>query len=273
MVVPYFPERRESIERMKIVFLGATQFSRELLLHLLNNQIKPDRLFTIPQEFNISYSDTKVKNYNFANLPEIAAQHNIPCYEVESTTGKRITDYYDDLVALQPDVILVMGWYYMVPKKIRDIAKHGTWGIHASLLPKYAGGAPLVWAIINGEKETGVSLFKLDEGVDDGDIIAQQVIPIAFEDSIKEVYAKATEASKEILLNALQHIETIKFIPQDKSKIEVWPQRKPEDGQIDLSWPAERIYNFIRAQASPYPGAFIKTDDGNKIIVEKARLG
>lgn len=258
---------------MKIVFLGATQFSRELLLHLLSNDIKPERLFTIPREFNISYSDTKVRNYNYANLPEIAAQYGIACYEVESTTGKRINDYYDDLAALQPDVILVMGWYYMVPKKIRDIARYGTWGIHASLLPKYAGGAPLVWAIINGEKETGVSLFKLDDGVDDGDIIAQQVIPIAFEDSIQEVYAKVTEASKGILVSALQNIETIKFIPQDKSKIEVWPQRKPEDGEIDLSWPAERIYNFIRAQSPPYPGAFIKTADGTKIIIEKAKLG
>ena len=116
---------------MKIIFLGATQFSKELLLHLLNNKITPKRIFTIPQEFNISYSDTKVTNYNFANLSNIAAQHNIPCYQVESTTGKRITDYYDELAALQPDVILVMGWYYMVPKKIRDIAKFGSWGIHA----------------------------------------------------------------------------------------------------------------------------------------------
>jgi methionyl-tRNA formyltransferase len=258
---------------MKIIFLGATQFSKELLLHLLNNKITPKRIFTIPQEFNISYSDTKVTNYNFANLSNIAAQHNIPCYQVESTTGKRITDYYDELAALQPDVILVMGWYYMVPKKIRDIAKFGSWGIHASLLPKYAGGAPLVWAIINGEKETGVSLFKLDDGVDDGDIIAQQVIPIAIEDSIKEVYEKATTASKEILVTALQNIEKVIFIPQDKTKIEVWPQRKPEDGKIDLSWPAEQIYNFIRAQASPYPGAFITTTDGKKIIIEKAKLG
>jgi methionyl-tRNA formyltransferase len=255
---------------MKIVFLGATDFSRELLLHLLDNNLSIARLFTIPEEFSISYSETKVKNYNFSNLHAIASEHGIPCYEVESATGKRITDYYDELQALQPDVILVMGWYYMVPKKIRELARYGTWGIHASLLPKYAGGAPLVWAIINGETETGVSLFKLDDGVDDGDIIAQEKITIAVEDSIREVYAKATAASKKILLNALQHIDTVQFVPQDKSAIEVWPQRKPEDGEIDLSWPAERIYNFIRAQAPPYPGAFIRTADGKKIIIEKA---
>lgn len=258
--------------KMKIVFLGATAFSRELLGHLLENGIKPVQLFTIPEEFSISYSEGKVKNYNYANLHELAAQAGIPSADVESTSGKRLTDYYDELKTLEPDVILVMGWYYMVPKKIRELARYGAWGIHASLLPRYAGGAPLVWAIINGEKETGVSLFRLDDGVDDGDIIAQQAFPIAEDDSIKEVYAKATEASKKILLKALQNAGDIVFHPQDKNAIEVWPQRKPEDGEIDLDWPAEKIYNFIRAQSPPYPGAFIKTANGDKIYIDKARL-
>jgi len=257
---------------MKIVFLGATNFSSELLKHLLDNALKIERVFTIPQEFSISYSDKKVRNYNYANLHELAGQYNIPCHEIESGEGKRITDYYDELIALQPDVILVLGWYYMVPKKIRDTARYGAWGIHASLLPKYAGGAPLVWAIINGETETGVTLFKLDDGVDDGDIIAQQKIPISYTDTIREVYAKATEASKAILFNTLTNSSDIRFTSQDKSKIEIWPQRSPDDGEIDLDWPAEKIYNFIRAQAPPYPGAFIRTADGKKIIIEKAAM-
>lgn len=273
MVVPHLPQRGKSImEKLKIVYLGATSFSKEILTFLIENGINIEMIFTIPEEFGISYSDTKVKNYNYVNLHEFAAKHNITCNEIESKTGKKITDYYDGLVQMQPDVILVMGWYYMVPKKIRDVAKYGTWGIHASLLPKYAGGAPLVWAIINGEKETGVTLFRLDDGVDDGDIIEQKSFAILKEESIREVYAKATAASKEILLHALNNIESIQFIPQDKSKIEVWPQRKPADGEIDLNWDADRIYNFIRAQAPPYPGAFIKTADGKKIIIEKARI-
>lgn len=240
-------------------------------MHLLNNQFNIERLFTIPEEFTISYSSKKVRNYNFANLKALANEYKITCYELESTTN-RITDYYDELISLQPDVILVMGWYHMVPKKIRDIAKYGAWGIHASLLPKYAGGAPLVWAIINGEKETGVTLFRLSDGVDDGDIIEQQTIPISFEETISDVYDKVTVASKEILLHTLQNISEVKFSPQDKTIVQTWPQRKPEDGEIDLTWPAEKIYNFIRAQSPPYPGAFIKTADGRKIIIEKAKL-
>jgi methionyl-tRNA formyltransferase len=255
---------------MKAVFFGATTFSKAILLHLLENGITVSAVFTIPEEFTISYSEGKVKNYNYTNLQQVAAAHSIPCYEIESVAGKKTTDYYNLLCELAPDVILVMGWYYMVPKKIREIAKHGAWGIHASLLPKYAGGAPLVWAIINGETETGVSLFKLDDGVDDGDIVVQQSIKIDYTDTIKEVYEKATIASKKILVHALQNIDTIQPTPQDKSKIEVYPQRSPADGEIDLSWPAEKIYNFIRAQAPPYPGAFIKTVDGKKIIIHKA---
>lgn len=257
---------------MKIVFLGTTDFSSKILLHLLENGLTIQKLFITPKEFNISYSIDKVKNYNHVDLRTIAEEHQIPCYELDPPYNKKITDYYNELAELKPDVILVMGWYFMVPRKIRETAKYGAWGIHASLLPKYAGGAPLVWAIINGEKETGVTLFRLDDGVDDGDIIEQRKISIDHDDSIKEVYAKATEASKSILLQSLKNIEKVQFVSQDKSKIEVWPQRKPSDGEIDINWDAEKIYNFIRAQSSPYPGAFIKTPDGRKLIIEKARI-
>lgn len=152
----------------------------------------------------------------------------------------------------------------MLPKSTRELTRYGAWGIHASLLPKYAGGAPLNWAIINGEKETGVTLFRMDDGVDDGDIISQKSFLIEFEDTINEIYQKATIASKEILNEVLLNIDNIKFKPQDKRKIEIYPQRKPDDGEIDLSKTSIEIYNFIRAQSSPYPGAFIKTVDGKK---------
>ncbi len=258
---------------MKIIFLGATKFSEDILNHILNNKIDVSALFTIPQEFGISYSNTKVKNYNYSELEVVAKKNNIPCYYVDSSeNGKKINDYYDVIKSIEPDVILIMGWYYMVPKKIRDIATYGAWGIHASMLPDYAGGAPLVWAIINGEKETGISLFKLDDGVDDGDIISQEKIIIEEEDSIKEVYEKVTIASKKILLNALQDISKITFTPQDKSKIKIYPQRKPDDGELDLTKTSRELYNFIRAQSSPYPGAFIRTSDGKKLIIEKARI-
>lgn len=160
----------------------------------------------------------------------------------------------------------------MIPKKTRELTTYGAWGIHASLLPKYAGGAPLNWAIINGEKETGVTLFRMEDGVDDGDIIAQKSYSIEYEDTIKEVYVKATDASKKILNKVLHNINNVVFKAQNKKNIEVYPQRKPEDGEIDFSKTSIELYNFIRAQSSPYPGAFIRTIDGKKIIIEKVRI-
>jgi len=257
---------------MKIVFLGATKFSEAILLHLISDHIKIEAVFAIPEAFYISYSNKRVKNFNYADLRPIAEKYNIQFYEVDGLPGKRIEDYYSTIKEIEPDLILVMGWYYLIPKRIRELAKYGAWGIHASLLPKYAGGAPLVWAIINGEKETGVTLFQLGDGVDDGDIIEQKSFLIEFEDTIKEVYEKAIEASKGILLMALNQIERFRPKPQIKSEIKIYPQRKPEDGEIDLKKTALEIYNFVRAQSSPYPGAFIKTVDGKRLVIEKARV-
>jgi len=258
--------------KMKILFLGCTAFSERLLIKISNiDKVEIGALFSIPQEFTINYSKEKVVNSNYVNLKPYAEKLNIPFFEVESVRGKRLTDYKEFILNYQPDVILVLGWYYMVPQSIRELAKWGAWGIHASLLPKYAGGAPLVWAIIEGEKETGVSLFKLSDGVDDGDLIEQKSFPIGPKDTIKTVYENATLASETILEIVLNNPDKIIFKPQDKSKIEVYPQRKPEDGEINWDWDVERIYNFIRAQSKPYPGAY-SIINGKKVIIWDADI-
>lgn len=260
------------MDNLSFAFFGSTNYSKSILIFLIKKNFIPKAIFSSPQEYIISHSEKKVKNFNYANLKEIADENNIPFYEIDSVEGKRTKDYESVLKKSCLDLILVLGWYYIMPKSIRELAKFGAWGIHASLLPKYAGGAPLTWAIINGEKYAGITLFRLDDGVDDGDIILQKSFPIGFEDTIKEVYESATTLSNQILFESMKNINDIKFRPQDKSKIEYYPQRKPEDGEIDLSKSANEIYNFVRAQSSPYPGAFIKTVDGKKIIIEKIRL-
>ncbi|MFN4083078.1 MAG: methionyl-tRNA formyltransferase [Bacteroidia bacterium] len=257
---------------MRIVFLGCTKFSEALLLSLINiKNIKIVGVFSIPKQFNISYSEKKVENTNYADLSIYANQFNIPHYIVDSVEGMRINDYQKEIALLKPDVILVMGWYYMVPQSIRKIATYGAWGIHASLLPNYAGGAPLVWAMINGETETGVTLFRLDDGVDDGDIIEQQTIQINNKDTIKEVYEKATVASKVILKKVFDPTYQLQFKPQDKSKLRIYPQRKPEDGIIDWTKSTKEIKDFIRAQTKPYPGAYTIIN-GKKVTIWDADI-
>lgn len=252
--------------------LGCTKFTESLLLHLIDKHFLPAAIFTIPKKFNISYSKNKVINSNFSDLSGIAKANSIPIFEVESKAGMRIEDYQKVISELGIELILVLGWYYMVPRSVRESLTYGAWGIHASLLPKYAGGAPLGWAIIKGETETGITLFRMDDGVDDGDIIDQMSFEIDFRDTIKDVYLKAESASKLILSNLLNDIGKVKFTPQNKSEIKVYPQRSPEDGELDLNNSAKDLYNFIRAQSSPYPGAFIRTVDGKKLIIETARI-
>ncbi len=248
------------MKKIRYIFLGATKYSEELLKFLIKNDFYPLAIFAIEEEFIISYdkgkTKIKMKNYNYANLKIISKELGVPYFVVNSEKGKRMKDYKDIVANLNLDLILVLGWYYIVPKEIRDLAKMGAWGIHASLLPKYAGGSPLVWAIINGEKRTGVTLFKLNDDIDAGDIIYQESFPIFFKDTINDVYFKAIKASKKILLKALKNIDNIVFIPQDKSKIEYYPSRSPEDGLINWENSAIKIYNFIRAQTIPYPCAF-----------------
>ncbi len=258
---------------MKAVFFGCTVFSEIILKELLKlKKVSISAVFSIPAEFSISYSKEKVRNTNFADLSSYARDLNIPFYWVDSEKGKRITDYGSILKEINPDVILVMGWYFMVPKKIREFAIYGAWGIHASLLPNYAGGAPLVWAMIEGEKRTGVTLFQLSDGVDDGDIIAQAEFPIEHHDTIKEVYEKATNTSIELLNDIFgKDINQIEVRAQDKSKIKVYPQRSPSDGEIDWNWPIEKIRNFIRAQTKPYPGAWTIIN-GKKVILWDATI-
>ena len=257
---------------MRLVFLGCTQFSKEILEFIFTQKnVEIVGIFSMPKNFKISYSDKSVNNKNFADLSVYAKLLNVPYSEINSVPGQRLNDHYDTLKELNPDIILVMGWYYMVNSKIRNVAKYGAWGIHASLLPRYAGGAPLVWAIINGEKETGVTLFRMEDGVDDGDIIAQRAFDIEKSDTIKEVYEKATIASKNVLCEVFEDFSKVTFSSQRKEDIEVWPQRKPEDGEIDWSQEPEKIKDFIRAQTKPYPGAWTIVE-GRKVIIWDADI-
>lgn len=265
------------MNNLSFAFFGTTNYSKELLLFLLEKDLVPKVIFSIPQEFNISYSNEKVKNTNYAELKSISNKYNILYYEIDSVNGKRTKDYETIIKELNLDLILVLGWYYMIPKSIRELAKYGAWGIHASLLPKYAGHAPLNWAMIYGEEKAGVTMFRMEDGVDNGDIISQKSFSIEYEDSIKEVYAKATTASKEILLNILSDIKNVRFAPQNKESIEIHPPRTPQDGEIDWNKSAVEIYNFIRAQTLPYPCAYSTINDRvikiiDAKIVEKVKI-
>jgi methionyl-tRNA formyltransferase len=255
---------------MRIVFLGATELGFTCCKLIIEKKLADVAcIFTIPREFKISYSKTLVKNATFKDFRYFNSTYGIPVIDITEKMGA----YKDEIEKYKPDLILAIGWYYLIPKSIRDIAPKGCIGMHGSLLPKYRGGAPLVWAIINGEKETGISLFYLEDGIDAGDIIAQEKIIIEPEDTIKTLIDKMTGYSLLIIEKYLPMIAdgTAPRINQDNSKATLVPQRKPDDGLIDWNWDAEKIKNFIRAQTKPYPGAFT-IFNGKKITIWDADI-
>lgn len=255
---------------MRIAFFGCTAFSERILKALLEcSTHEIAAIFSIPREFSISYSQNPVHNTNYADLKPYSDKLKVPFFEVNSVKGKRTANYEPVIKNLKIDVILVIGWYYKVPESTRNLAKYGAWGIHASLLPEYAGGAPLVWAIIEGAKKTGVSLFMLSNGIDDGDIIEQMAFSIGLNETIRDVYEKATLASEAIIRKVFGDPSyQLKPKPQDKSKFKIFPQRSPADGKIDWNWDEAKINRFIRAQTKPYPGAWTIIGDKKVTIWE-----
>jgi len=170
-------------------------------------------------------------------------------------------------------MIIVIGWYCIINKQLISKVPFGILGIHASLLPKYRGFAPLVWAIICGEKKTGISLFYFDSGIDSGDLIDQIEFDISTTDTIKEVLLKTKKSIIDILKKNYPKLldDDAPRIKQNHDNATYCSQRKPEDGRIDWNLSNNKIYDFIRAQAPPYPGAFSMIDN-KQITITKSRI-
>jgi len=252
---------------MKTVFMGASSLGYACCERLLTKGANIVKIFTVPKEFNIVYKkgDLKtVKNVNYADFDELGKKYGIPVIEVST----KLSDYEDLYLSLAPDFALAIGWYHMIPSSFLEVTPRGVAGIHGSLLPKYRGNAPLVWAMINGEEETGVSLFYFEKEVDSGDLIAQKKIPIVETDTISDLLEKAKLASVEILDEnyPLLIANQITAVPQNHSEATEFPARSPKDGEIDWSWERRRIRDFIRAQTRPYPGAFTIIN-GKKVTI------
>ncbi|TAN76285.1 MAG: hypothetical protein EPN20_02155, partial [Magnetospirillum sp.] len=163
-----------------------------------------------------------------------------------------------EILARRPSVILVCGYYWLLDADVLNAVPGGIFGIHNSLLPRYRGSSPLVWAMINGESRVGSSLFALGEGMDDGPILHQIELDVASDEGIGSVLARL-EAQLIHDLPALWPrlcAGTIERRPQIEAQATYCGRRHPQDGEIDWALSAGRIHNLVRAQAPPYPGAF-----------------
>lgn len=253
---------------MNVVFIGSTEFGLKCLKAIQKiKSVNVTGIITSKPVFSISYNKSGVKNFLFADYSEYSNKKNIPFYVMENNMKE--AELLSFITKSNPDFVIVAGWYHLIPDILLSKYKFG--GLHASILPDYSGGAPLVWAMINGEKKTGITFFVMDKGVDSGPIIGQEKVVITKTDTIKTLYSKIEKLAIKLLIKYLPKIanSTVKYKKQNEKKRRVFPQRNPNDGLIDVKMTSTNMYNFIRAQTKPYPGAFLLVEN-RKLIIWKA---
>jgi len=235
---------------MKLVFCGTPQFAVPTLeaLFVSGHEIplvvtQPDR----PQGRGLELAISPVKH--------TAQRHSLPIEQPEKI--KNNADFRALLEKTQPDAIIVVGYGRIVPPWMLALPKHGNINLHGSLLPKYRGAAPIQWAIAEGEKVSGVTSMRLNEGLDTGDILLQRELAIAPDDTAITYGQRLSMIGAELMVETLRKLENgkLKPQPQDHSRASLAPILKKEDGQADFKSSAQRIYNRLRG-FQPWPGSY-----------------
>lgn len=191
-------------------------------------------------------------------VKQLILQHGLPLLQPEKV---KESIFQEVLKKFNPDLFVVVAYGQILPKSILEIPKYGAINVHASLLPKYRGAAPIAWAILRGEKVTGVTTLMMDEGMDTGDILLQRSIPIGEDETRETLQEKLTALGAQVLLETLERIKAgnLHPIPQDPLRATYAPPLKKMDGSIDWRKEALEIDRQVRA-FNPWPGAFTKWD-------------
>lgn len=211
---------------------------------------------------NIKFVLTDNKSEDIINL---SIKKNIPFFK-----GNPRNKELDFIEKNRIDVLLSVNYLYIIQKDLINWPKMLAVNIHGSLLPKYRGRTPHVWAIINGESETGITAHVISEGCDEGDILAQEIVPISSNDTGQDMLLKFQSLYTNLAQKVLDDLRNNRLTrqPQNHLKATYFGKRTPNDGQINWSWHKERIRNWVRAQAFPYPGAFTYLNN-QKLTIDK----
>jgi len=235
---------------MNLVFAGTPAFAVPTLEKLVEAGFpvrlvvtQPDR----PRGRGMELTASPVK--------QSALRLEIPVLQPEKI--KLNEEFRAELTALKPDAIIVVGYGRIVPQWMIDLPKLGNLNVHASLLPKYRGAAPIQWAIASGETATGVTTMRIDAGLDTGDILLQGEIPIASEDTAETLAPRLAAMGAELMIETLRRLQagSIQPRPQDHTQATLAPILKKEDGRIDFHRSATEIWNRLRG-FQPWPGAY-----------------
>ncbi|MFH1687407.1 MAG: methionyl-tRNA formyltransferase [bacterium] len=233
---------------MKIVYMGTPAFACQPLLALHQSKHKVVAVVTGPAKRRGRRGDPCPT--------EVCCSAQELGLTVLTPKGLKSPRLHDQLAALEPDLFVVVA-FRILPEKLFTLPRYGSINIHGSLLPRYRGAAPINWALINGEKETGLTSFFLNRQVDTGNIILQQKIAINDNENFDSLYGRMSEMSGQFLLRTLEQIEQPDFkpLPQDDLAATPAPKLTPEDGLIDFGLPALRVKDFVRG-LSTKPAAY-----------------
>ncbi|WP_138431584.1 methionyl-tRNA formyltransferase [Fodinibius saliphilus] len=238
---------------MRIVFMGSPDFAIPSLekLHKSKHEI-------VSVVSNVDKRRGRGSKPSPTVVKKKALELDLPVIEVEELDAP---DFYQELKALDADLFVVVA-FRILPPKVLTLPQKGSVNLHASLLPKYRGAAPIHWAIINGEDETGCTIFFLDENVDTGEIIKQEKTPIGPNETTGDLYGRLKKLGSNTLLEAVEEIdkETYETVSQEHSEATPAPKLFTDDCKIDFNQPAPKVHNKIRG-LSPFPTAWAKIDD------------
>ena len=248
---------------MKSVVLAYSNIGCAGIKALIRNGVEIEAVFT--------HTDNPGENIWFDSVAKLAAANKIPVFAPEDINHPM---WVEKIKKMAPDVIFSFYYRDMIKKPVLDIPKRGCMNLHGSLLPAYRGRCPINWVLVNGEKETGVTLHYMTPKPDDGDIIAQKKIKIADDDTARTLHDKCTVAAAEMLDEALPLIKKGKAPrkAQNNSKASYYGGRRPDDGEIDWNKKSSQIRNLVRAVTQPFPGAFSFVGDRKFIFWDVAAV-
>ena len=203
----------------------------------------------------VTHQDLAYEDIWFDSVEKLARAHALPVITPEDPNAPGVVA---QIRALAPDFLFSFYYRNMLGAELLALPRRGAYNMHGSLLPKYRGRAPVNWAVIMGERETGATLHEMVIKPDAGGIVDQQAVPIGPEDTAAEVFGKVTAAAEQVLARALPGLVagSASIRPQDLAQGGYYGGRKPEDGRIDWSRSAREVHNLVRGVAPPYPGAF-----------------
>ena len=243
---------------MKFAFVTCVQIGLSCMESIYQNGGELDLIITIPDE-KAKKKSGRIYVDDFANT------NNIPVLKTNHINDQEAIEAIKEY---EIDWLFIIGWSQIASETVINAPKLGAIGAHPTLLPEGRGRAAIPWAIIKGLKQTGVSFFKMDKGVDTGLILGQEIIEINEKETATTLYDKVNVAHENFIKVLYEKLEKNEIIAtkQDESKATYWEGRKPKDGQINKAMNMMFVERLVRATTKPYPGAFV-INDRHKIII------